>query len=484
MKIDAEPIGRQEAIDLYRQGCQPTVSKIVALSTEVTRLRAELTKCNAPAPTEQSTPSPTTPSGAIPPYQKPNSSPQKRRRRPGQKKGHPGMTRQRPDHIDETRTHFPPLHCPHCKGALDRKHHRIRERIIEGIKTAANEVVRHVIHGDYCPRCRKFVESPVLAAMPNDQISLYTFVLTAYLHYRMGLSVRHCEKLLEHCGLALSPGGLTQGWQRLATHLRPAYDQILERVQDSLVKMADETSWRIWGVTHWLWYFGSQYWSYYVIDRHRGTAVVNAVLGEVIEGILICDFWAAYNAIDAWAKQRCIFHLFTNIKKVDLHKARDPCWKSFRKTLVRLLRDAIRLAATENIDQPTFERRLARLHTRLDHLIACPGPDRDARRLAKRLGRHRDEIFTFLDYLPLVSPYNNHSEQQMRGPVICRRIGQGNRSLHGAQAQAILMSLFRSAELQNVDAVHYVMSLAQDSIAGRPVVLPFAPDEAELHEVA
>jgi hypothetical protein len=46
------------------------------------------------------------------------------------------------------------------------------------------------------------------------------------------------------------------------------------------------------------------------------------------------------------------------------------------------------------------------------------------------------------------------------------------------------MSLFRSAELQKVEPVYYVMSLVQASIAGRPVALPLAPDEAELREVA
>lgn len=369
-------------------------------------------------------------------------------------------------------------YCPECTGLLDPDSTEIRERLIEGVLAAAAEVVCHLVPYRYCPSCQKHFGPAVLEAMPRDHISLYTYVLTAWLHYRTGLSMKSSVELLRHSGLEITKGGLAQGWQRLAGHLRPAYDQILEKVKSSLVLMADETGWRIRGVTYWLWYFGTRLWSYYIIDRRRGTGVVNKVLGEIIEGILITDFWGAYNAIDAWAKQRCLFHLFTELRKVDLRN-NSPPWRSFRRRLYRIFRDAIRLVGNQDIDQPTFQRRKARIDTRLDNLLDEPTQDKDAQRLIKRLRRHRNEMLTFLDFAPIVSPYNNHSEQEMRGPVICRRISQGNRSLAGAQTQAILMSLFRSAELQGWDPVQYVLKLVQDSIAGCPSVLPPAPDAAE-----
>ena len=74
---------------------------------------------------------------------------------------------------------------------------------------------------------------------------------------------------------------------------------------------------------------------------------------------------------------------------------------------------------------------------------------------------------------------HNHSEQQMRGPVLCRRVSQGNRSRAGANAQAILMSLFRSMELHGRNPVDEVLRLAQTAIAGKPLVLPPSPDEAD-----
>ena len=63
-----------------------------------------------------------------------------------------------------------------------------------------------------------------------------------------------------------------------------------------------------------------------------------------------------------------------------------------------------------------------------------------------------------------VSPYNNHAEQQMRKPVLWRRRCQQNRSDRGMEAQAILMSVFRTAELQGLNPVDYVEALVKEQI--------------------
>jgi hypothetical protein len=142
-----------------------------------------------------------------------------------------------------------------------------------------------------------------------------------------------------------------------------------------------------------------------------------AVKGRIFKGILICDFWGAYNKINAMAKQRCPYHLFTELVKVDQHNT-SLRWKAFHKKLSRLLKDAIRLSYKQNQLTPENYRRLQlRLQDRPDQFLAAPHRDRDAQRLIKRLKRHPNELFTFLDY-PSVSPYNHEAEQHIRNPVL------------------------------------------------------------------
>lgn len=114
----------------------------------------------------------------------------------------------------------------------------------------------------------------------------------------------------------------------------------------------------------------------------------------------------------------------------------------------------------------TYQRRNARLYQRLRQFLAAPAQDRDAHRLLKRLKRHHEDLFTFLEY-PDVSPYNNHAEQQMHKPVLTRKVSQQNRSQNGAKTQAILMSAFRSAELQEYNPVELILLLAKNTLPAR-----------------
>lgn len=95
--------------------------------------------------------------------------------------------------------------------------------------------------------------------------------------------------------------------------------------------------------------------------------------------------------------------------------------------------------------------------------MATPCQDKDVQRLTKRLKRHKQELFTFLEHEG-VSPYNNHAEQQMRKPVLTRKVSQQNRSVQGANTQAILMTLLRSAELQGDNPVENLLAYAKKAL--------------------
>lgn len=92
-----------------------------------------------------------------------------------------------------------------------------------------------------------------------------------------------------------------------------------------------------------------------------------------------------------------------------------------------------------------------------------PSEDKDVQRLIKRLNRHKRELLTFLEH-DGVSPYNNHAEQQMRKPVLTRKVSQQNRSVDNAKTQAILMPLLHSAELQGTNPVETLLASAKNTL--------------------
>jgi len=431
-------VTRDEAVailDLPREAAIAAILNIADKAEKFDRLHGDI--------------GPTCPSGMIPPYLKEPGK--KRRKKPGQKVGHKGVCRKPSETIDHYEDHSL-CSCPECHGLLGKpvKKHK---RIIVDIPAVKPVVTEHTVNGYWCTSCKKVVYPSVADALPNATLGNHVLIMTAWLHYWVGMSVRNIVKLLSiFWSFQVSPGGLTRAWYNLAMTLKPIYDEIGHQIRRSAVLHGDETGWRINGITYWLWCFATSKWCYFAIDKSRGSPVVKRVLGKIFRGILICDFWGAYNKIESLAKQRCFFHLFTELVKVDKsnHSAE---WKAFRKQLQKLLKDAVRLSIQKpDLDKTVFEHRKMRLLIRLDALIAGDRSNKDVNRIIKRLIRHRDEMFTFLDYNN-VSPYNNHAEQQLRKPVITRKISQQNRSNRGAETHAIFMSIFRSAELQGLNPV-------------------------------
>ena len=405
-------------------------------------------------------PSPLTPSGAIPVYLKPNHK--KRRRKPGQKKGHPGKSRPVPDHIDQYKEHKLE-YCPHCGTAVNDPVEK-RTKYVEEIPPVKPVVTEHTIHRYWCSSCKKIVEPVFTEAMPHDNIGLRVYLFTAYMHYALGVSVGNLVKILnQFFQFRLSPGALTKGWQRVARLLRPEYQSLRRKAKKSAVLNIDETGWRLNGDNYWLWCFTNKTLCYYVIAKSRGSIVIKKVLGKIFQGTLVCDFWSAYNKFLAWAKQRCFFHIFTDLEKVD--KRNDSVeWEWFRCQIYSLLQKAVRLwEGKANLSPEQFQRRQADLEKHFDRVINMGYNDADCRRLCGRFQEHRGELFTFMN-IDGVSPYNNHAEQQMRKPVMARRICQQNRSAKGAEAQSILMSIFRTAELQGKNPILTVSELVKEQI--------------------
>jgi transposase len=171
--------------------------------------------------------------------------------------------------------------------------------------------------------------------------------------------------------------------------------------------------------------------------------------------------------IVAMAKQRCFYHLAGDLEKTDKQNDSEQ-WCLFRKKLYRLMNDAIRLSQNgDTVEPDTYVRQTKRFHDRMDLLIVQPNQDKDVIRHQKRLSRHRDEMFSFQIYN--VSPYNNHAEQQIRRPVIMRKISQQNRSNSGAMVQAVLMSLFKSFDMQGLNPIETVLTIAKAAISGKSI---------------
>ena len=420
----------------------------LAILAAVKRIAELKAKVEGPAKVD-----PSTPSGQRAIYTKPPAS--QRKGKPGAKPGHAGVRRPKPTRIDQRQEHRAEV-CPDCGGQLQRCA-RLRTRTIEDLLEDLRTVVtEHTIHRDYCPGCKKHVEPAVPDALPNAAIGHRAVALSSWLHYGVGVSLSQVQELLGgQFQTHLSAGGLVAAWQRMAEIFTPWYQEIAQQARSSAHLHADETGWRVNGVTWWLWCFANRHCCYYLIDPSRGSPALEKFFAQAFDGVLITDFWAAYNAF-ATERQCCLVHLLRELEKVDLEN-HSPAWQGFAKTLRRLVHDGIRLRKREDFTPEKYVSRIRRIDARLMELARGTYADADAKRLADRLLGHCDELFTFLDS-PDVPFDNNLAERMIRPAVILRKISLANRSEKGAAVQAGLMSVYRTLKLRGCDPLATITS--------------------------
>ena len=452
---------RDQAETIFAQGQEAVVFALLELAQRL----AEAEEKGNPSTT------PSTPSGMVPVYEKPATK-QRGKKRPGAKKGHPGSRREKPQRIDWQADHRAD-NCPDCGGRLKRCA-EARVRYIEDIPDLQPEVTEHTIHRDWCPLCKKKVEPPVVDALPNCQLGNRVLVLSGWLHYALGNTLSQIVDVFNfHLQMKISEGGLIDMWQRLQVILFAWYEEIQRQALDSAVLHADETGWRVNGKTHWLWCFCTRDLTYYMIDRARGSPALLKFFIDEFPGILVSDFWGAYNAVCCAGRQMCLVHLLRELEQTEKYKSPGKHWPAFAKKLRRLLADAIRLWRRKEETPPKeYASRRARLATRLQMLIDTDWNNTHAKRLIKRLRRHQSDLFTFLDQEDV--PFdNNHAERCIRPAVILRKNSYGNRSLRGADCQAVLMSVFSTLKTRGHDPIRTVVTaLEQFLLTGQLPPLP------------
>jgi transposase-like protein len=442
----------EQATRIFEQGRDAVVFALLAQAKQLAE--------KLPAPPAGVDPS--APSGQTPPYVKPAA---KGRRKPkGAASGHPGRRRPTPERIDRREEHSLSA-CPRCHGAV-RPCRGSRTRIVEDIPADVSPVVtEHTIHRSWCPTCKATVEPVVPDALPGSTIGLRVVALSAWLHYLLGVTLAQIIDVFNfHLRFQLSAGGLVQMWRRLREILAAWSDEIRTQALQSAVLHADETGWRVDGKTHWLWCFASEDVTYYMIDRSRGSPALKRFFKKEFAGVLVTDFWAAYNAVVCARKQKCLPHLLRDLKRTQHYHNPGGDWPEFSKRLKRLVRDSIRLSKRrKDLSPQAFASRRRRLDERLSELLAQPWEQRHARRLTKRLRRHASELFTFLDHAD-VPPDNNHAEREIRPAVIARKNSYANGSADGAETQAVLMSVFRTLKQRGRNPVSAVVEAVRASL--------------------
>jgi transposase len=382
-----------------------------------------------------------------------DKKPPDQHKRPGRPKGHPPAFRQPPQQVDDD-IEMRLDECPKCGGPITAVQRC--EQYIEEIPPVQPHVTKLTTYVGTCRCCGEVrsthpLQVSTARGAAGTHLGQRALALGVWLSKRLGLTTRSVCKLLKRLfGLKITPGGLTQALARVATKLQPSFDQLVTDLRSRPAAWADETSWWVGGPGWWLWAFTTQSETVYHVDRSRGRDVVLDMLGPDFKGVLTSDCLAAYEKLP-YRMQKCYFHHLKAIKQ-----AYEDAPSDYLAQLRALLKAAMFLHTQRHDFSPTeWAAKRQHLEDRTDELLLRTTPPAGAAKVAERIRKRRQWLFTFLDD-PLLEATNNRAERSLRPAVIARKLSCGNKTPRGKAAWEILTSLAVTCDQRGEDIVEFL----------------------------
>jgi hypothetical protein len=392
----------------------------------------------------------------------------KSRRRRGGQPGHPGHSRPLvPAERVNAIVDLVPDACRHCQHALhtrddvsDPRRHQVTE-----LPPIEAHITEYRCHRRVCPVCGKLTQAPLpeeIAGQFGPQLT----ALIAYLTVVCRLPRLVVQRLLEGAlQIPISVGSTQKAWEETSAAVAAPCEELERALPHQPVLNCDETGHRTNGAKRWLWTLVAPTFVFYTIATSRGSDVLRRLLGATFEGILGSDRLPTYTTYASGLRQFCWSHLRRNLLSAQ-ELAKTASAKRFCQEALALQRRLFRLWHRFHGDLPARAGPITR-----QQLIAKARPIEKAffalglrhvnaaqdevGNLARAMVLQTEHFFTFL-YEDGVAPTNNAAERALRHPVQWRKISFGNRSEDGERAVARLLTVTRTCQLQQLNALIYL----------------------------
>jgi transposase len=385
----------------------------------------------------------------------------------GRPAGHSGARRAVPERIDREVEHAMPTTCG-CGGTVTGTGETDSVVVVD-IPPVVAQHTRHVAHVGRCRRCKqrvvvKLPGAPV-AGRRVAEVSLGPNVQAMALGLRFEQDVplgKIGAFLGQWFGITITPGGLSQMFDRLRRRSAPSYEELVRAARASDVVGMDETGCRQDGVPGWVWLMRTDRVSVFRVELSRAAWVADAMLGTDYKGVVCSDFYGVYTHRDDWVHAYCGAHTLREAKKI---AEMDPCaeTEAFRDRLAAFYVAGKKAAQSGDLGA----RKGARI--RLGHIIssmqwvAFP----DIVRLQERLDVHKAGITTFIDR-PDVPSTNNATERDVRAYARHRAMTGGTRSVNGSATLAHWTSITQTRRKNGLPLRGFVSTLYDTYLQGKP----------------
>jgi hypothetical protein len=213
------------------------------------------------------------------------------------------------------------------------------------------------------------------------------------------------------------------------------------------------------GQAAYVWVFTNLREVAYLYADTREAEVLHATLTG-FRGVLVSDFYAAYDSLDC-PQQKCLIHLLRDLNDEILKHPYDEEMKQLAVTFAALVKPMV-----ETVDRYGLKRHFLRKHrVFVDRfyrgLAKAVYQSEAASKCKERFEKNRSKLFTFLNYDGI--PWNNNNaEHAIKAYAALRNVMGGTSTRAGIEEYLILLSICETCEYQGLDFLDFLRSGEKD----------------------
>lgn len=245
----------------------------------------------------------------------------------------------------------------------------------------------------------------------------------------------------------------------LASYYEPTYQRLLHKILSGGLLHIDETEVTLQSGKGYVWVFTNLEEVVFMYRPTREGDFLKELLKD-FRGVLVSDFYAAYDSIDC-AQQKCLIHLMRDINQDLLNNPFDEELQSITRPFGTLLR-----AIVTTVDQHGLKRRHLGKHIpEVDRFFRELEGQRfrseAAESLRTRLNKYREKLFMFIHH-DGVPWNNNNAENAIKRFAYYREDTVGLLKEAGLTSYLVLLSICQTCRYKGVSFLKFLLSREQD----------------------
>jgi predicted RecB family nuclease len=316
-------------------------------------------------------------------------------------------------------------------------------------------VTKYTTHRCHCNDCEEsFTPEEYVKLRKNFGHKLKSW--TIFQHIVNQESFSQIEfNLHELFAIQVSSASIHDYKRYIRDYYESTYEKLLQKILTSDVIYVDETPFKMVYESVYAWIFtnGEEVISVYKPTREGD--FLKELLQD-FQGILVSDFFQAYDSLNC-LQQKCLIHLLRDFNDDLLANPFEKEFKSMTRMFTKLLQDIVKTVDKYGLQKKHLQKHKKDVEMFFTTIFDTQYTSEVAQKYQKRLEKHQNTLFTFLDY-DNVSWNNTYAEHAIKLLATHR-----NRNIKFFRESRIddylrIMSLYQTCQYKEISFLKFLLS--------------------------